>query len=251
MDALAIETRGLTRRFGAHLAVDHVDLHVPPGCLYGFLGPNGAGKSTTVRMMTGLLDPNEGETLIEGRSLGAEPIAVKRRIGVLPDDLALFERLSYWEHLTLAGRIYGLDRADTETRAQDLLEMLDLWSHRGAYAVDGSHGMRKKLALAVALIHNPRVLFLDEPFEGIDPIAGKHIRDLLQRLTDRGVTVFLTSHILEIIERLADRIGIIAEGQMRAEVEVTELRRSGRTVEDLFVESVGERTRELELPWMV
>jgi ABC-2 type transport system ATP-binding protein len=202
-------------------------------------------------MLTGLLAPTEGEALIEGRSIVAEPVDVKRAIGVLPDDLALFERLSFWEHLTMIGRIYGLTLPETERRAEDLLRLLDLWEHRGVYAVDGSHGMRKKLALAVALIHNPRVLFLDEPFEGIDPIAGKHIRDLLARLTDRGVTVFLTSHILEIIERLADRIAVIADGRIKAEADLVELKRAGRSVEDLFVEAVGERADAVgDLPWL-
>jgi ABC-2 type transport system ATP-binding protein len=251
MDAIAIETKELTRRFGSTLAVDHVSIRVPVGCFYGFLGPNGAGKSTTVRMLTGLLAPTEGEALIEGRSILAEPVVVKRGIGVLPDDLALFERLSFWEHLTMIGRIYGLTLPETERRAEDLLRLLDLWEHRGVYAIDGSHGMRKKLALAVALIHNPRVLFLDEPFEGIDPIAGKHVRDLLLKLTDRGVTVFLTSHILEIIERLVDRVAVIVEGRIKAETDLADLKRAGRTVEELFVEAVGGRPDSVvELPWL-
>lgn len=251
LDAIAIETREITRTFGSRVAVDDVTIRVPRGCFYGFLGPNGAGKSTTVRMLTGLLAPTSGEAWIEGRSIRTEAVEVKRGIGVLPDDLALFERLSFWEHLTMIGRIYGLTLAETERRAEDLLRLLDLWEDRGIYAVDGSHGMRKKLALAVALIHNPRVLFLDEPFEGIDPIAGKHIRDLLGKLTDRGVTVFLTSHILEIIERLADRIAVIADGKIRAETDLADLKRAGRTLEDLFVEAVGARgDGGVELPWL-
>jgi ABC-2 type transport system ATP-binding protein len=247
----AIEIRGLTRRFGDVIAVNDVSLTIPRGSFYGFLGPNGAGKSTTVRILTGLLPPDEGDALIEGRSVLREPVAVKRRIGVVPDNLALFERLSIWEHLTMVGRIYGLSAADTLARAEDLLRLLDLWDDRGTYAVDASHGMRKKLALAIALIHSPSTLFLDEPFEGIDPIASKHIRDLLASLARRGVTIFLTSHILEIIERLADRVAIIVKGRIALESSLPDLRASGRSLEEAFVEAAGATGKSAtELTWL-
>ncbi len=190
--------------------------------------------------------------MIEGFSIRSDPVAVKRRIGVLPDDLALFDRLSFWEHLTMVGSVCGLPSSETQSRAEDLLRLLDLWDDRGLFAMDGSHGMRKKLALALALIHCPRVLFLDEPFEGIDPIAGAHIRETLRRLTKRGVTIFLTSHILEIVERLADRVGIIVRGKMAIETDLAALRASGRSLEDLFLEAAGDsRAAAPELPWLL
>lgn len=250
-DAHAIELRGLTRRFGARVAVDDVSLTIPRGCSFGFLGPNGAGKSTTVRMLTGLLAPDSGDALIGGRSIRTDALAVKREVGVVPDNLALFERLSLWEHLTMIGCVFGLAKDETARRAEDLLRLLDLWDDRGTYAVDASHGMRKKLALAIALIHNPKTLFLDEPFEGIDPIAGKQIRLLLATLARRGVTIFMTSHILEIVERLADRYAIIAKGRIVAQGTLEEMRASGRSLDDLFAESVGARDAEPpELSWL-
>ncbi len=249
--AAAVRTEGLTRSFGKKLAVNGISLAVPPGSFFGFLGPNGAGKTTTLRMLTGLLPPSAGDAWVGGHSILSEPVAVKRRIGVVPDDLALFERLSFWEHVTLIGRVFDLSRAETEARGEDLLRLLDLWEERGTYVVDASHGMRKKLALAIALIHTPQVLFLDEPFEGIDPIAGKHIRALLARLAEGGVTIFLTSHILEIVERLADQVAIIAKGEIALQASLEDLRRSGRTLEDAFIEAVGAPTDETpELSWL-
>lgn len=247
----AVRIDGLTRRFGDFVAVDDISLDVPAGSFYGFLGPNGAGKSTTVRMLTGLLEPTAGDAFIQGHSIRTSPVEVKRLIGVVPDDLALFDRLSHWEHLTLVGRVTGLTREDTERRAEDLLKLLDLWEDRGKLVVDSSHGMKKKLALSLALIHAPRVLFLDEPFEGIDPIAGKAIRDLLARLAKSGVTIFLTSHILEIIERLADRVAIIARGKIALDTTLADIRAGGGSLEDAFVRAVGEEAAEVsELPWL-
>ncbi len=250
-DSSTIRTRGLTRRFGDKTAVAGIDLDVPRGSFFGFLGPNGAGKTTTVRMLTGLLAPTAGEALIEGRSLDRDAVAIKRRIGVVPDNLALFDRLSLWEHLTLVGRIHGLSRADTESRGEQLLTLLGLWDERGVYAMDASHGMRKKTALAIALLHSPRVLFLDEPFEGIDPIAGKVLRDLLRRLSAGGTTIFLTSHILEVIERLVDRVAVIVKGEIALDEELATLQRGGRTLEDAFIEAAGSGPgEEVDLSWL-
>jgi len=246
----ALVVRNVSRRFGAKVAVDDISLEVPGGTFYGFLGPNGAGKSTTVRMLTGLLPPTQGDAWIEGRSILSEPVEAKRIIGVVPDQLALFDRLSLWEHLVFAAQIYGLPIADTERRAEDLLRLLDLWEDRGTYAVDASHGMRKKTALAMALIHRPRVLFLDEPFEGIDPIASRNVRDLLAQLARSGVTIFLTSHILEIIERLADRVAIIVNGRIARETSLQALRESGQSLEDAFVQAVGAPAERPELTWL-
>jgi ABC-2 type transport system ATP-binding protein len=251
MDGSTIEVRRLVRRFGDFTAVDDISFNVPRGCFFGFLGPNGAGKSTTLRMLTGLLPPTSGDALIEGLSVVTDGVEVKRRIGVVPDNLALFDRLSLWEHLTLAGQIHGLSRTETESRATDLLRLMELWEDRGTMSVDASHGMRKKTALGMALIHGPRVLLLDEPFEGIDPIAGKVIRDLLTGLAGRGVTIVITSHILEVIERLVDRIAIMVKGRIAVETTAAEVRASGRTLEDVFVEAAGlPADRVMDLPWL-
>jgi ABC-2 type transport system ATP-binding protein len=251
VSAPAIEARGLVRRFGSFTAVNGLSLSVAPGTFYGFLGPNGAGKSTTMRLLTGLLAADSGEVLLEGRSVVAEPLVVRRRIGVLPDDLALFDRLSAWEHLTMAGPIYGLSNDDTARRAESLLRMLDLWDTRGTLAGDCSTGMKKKIALALALLHAPRLLFLDEPFEGIDPVSGRVIRNLLVDLAGRGLTIFLTSHILEIVERLATRIGIIHEGRLVVEIDRAELAARGQSLDALFAEVVGLDGRTHEgLEWL-
>jgi len=246
-----IETRGLIRRFGEKVAVAGIDLQVPRGSFFGFLGPNGAGKTTTVRMLTGLLAPTEGEALIAGRSIREQPVEIKRRIGVVPDTLALFDRLSLWEHVTLVGRIYGLTKSDTESRGEELLTLLGLWEDRGVYATDASHGMRKKTALAIALLHAPKVLFLDEPFEGIDPIASKVLRDLLRLLSSQGTTIFLTSHILEIIERLVDRVAMIVKGKIELVEPLAVLQSGGRTLEEAFITAAGaDQTREVDLSWL-
>jgi ABC-2 type transport system ATP-binding protein len=251
MTAAAITAHALTRSFGDKTAVDGIDLAVPAGSFYGFLGPNGAGKTTTVRMLTGLLAPTAGEATVAGYSILSDPVAIKRRIGVVPDTLALFDRLSFWEHLTMVGRIHGLSPADTESRGEDLLRLLGLWDDRGVFAVDASHGMRKKLALAIALIHAPRILFLDEPFEGIDPIAGKVLRDLLRRLSASGTTIFLTSHILEIIEKLVDRLAIIVEGRIVLDDELAALQRDGRSIEEIFIDAAGVGgAEEVDLSWL-
>jgi ABC-2 type transport system ATP-binding protein len=246
----AIVVRNFTREFGSKVAVNDISFEVSRGSFFGFLGPNGAGKSTTVRMLTGLLPPTSGNAWIDGRSILSEPVNVKRHMGVIPDDLALFDRLSLSEHLTLAGQMHELPGADIESRTEDLLRLLDLWDDRGTHAVDASHGMRKKTALAMALIHRPRVLFLDEPFEGIDPIASRHIRSLLSQLAKSGATIFLTSHILEIIERLADRVAIIVAGSLAVEESLESLRRSGGSLEDVFVEAVGEPAERPDLSWL-
>ena len=237
---MTIEIKDLTKTFGKKEAVKGINLTVSKGSFYGFLGPNGAGKTTTIRMVTGLLAPTRGDAVLAGHSIVKESFAAKRGIGVVPDDLALFDRLSMWEHLTMVGSIYGLSRDDTRTRSEDLLKMMGLWEDRGTFAGDSSHGMRKKLALAMALINTPSILFLDEPFEGIDPLAGKVLRGLLQRMSERGTTIFLTSHILEIIEKLVDHVSIIVEGEIAMNSPLADLVAGGRTLEDAFVEAVGD-----------
>ncbi len=239
---LAIETRGLTRDFGPLRAVDAIDLAVPAGSFYGFLGPNGAGKSTTIKCLTGLLRPSAGTITILGLDPAVEPLAVKRRIGVVPEDLALFDRLTAAETLTFVGQVHRLDRTVLEQRRADLLGVMDLARAGTTLVADFSHGMRKKLSLAAALLPAPRVLFLDEPFEGIDAVASRQIKDLLLSFVARGGTIFLTSHILDLVERLSTHIGIIAGGRMVAQGTIADLRSRGgpgQALEQTFIDLVG------------
>ncbi len=249
---MTIEIKDLAKSFGKKEAVKGITLTIPKGSFFGFLGPNGAGKTTTIRMVTGLLAPTGGDAVLDGDSIVTDALAAKRHIGVVPDDLALFDRLSMWEHLTMVGSIYGLSRDDTLTRAEDLLKILGLWEDRGTFAGDSSHGMRKKLALAMALIHNPSILFLDEPFEGIDPLAGKVLRRLLQQMSEKGTTIFLTSHILEIIEKLVDHVAIIADGEIALDSPLADLVAGGRTLEEAFIAAAGDAAgdAEMDLAWL-
>ena len=202
------------------------------GSFFGFLGPNGAGKSTTIKMLTGLLAPTSGRIRVLGRDIAVEPLEVKRRIGVVPEDLNLFERLTGAEMLAFTGRMYGLHKTEIAERAPELLDLMELRDDPKKLIVEYSHGMKKKLSLACALIHRPEILFLDEPFEGIDAIASRTLKDLLSRLTARGLTVFLTSHVLEIVERLCSDIAIIAQGKLLASGSLDELRRGIKLEDD-------------------
>lgn len=247
---LAVETHGLTRDFGSLRAVDGIDLAVPAGSFYGFLGPNGAGKSTTIKCLTGLLRPSSGTMRILGTDPLADPVAVKRRIGVVPEDLALFDRLTAEETLDFVAQVHGLDSATTKHRSSGLLELMDLNEAATTLVTDFSHGMRKKLSLAAALLPAPRLLFLDEPFEGIDAVASRQIKDLLLSFVGRGGTIFLTSHILEIVERLCTHIGVIARGRMVAQGAIAELRDgTGKSLEGLFIDLVGGEARATALDW--
>jgi ABC-2 type transport system ATP-binding protein len=244
-----IELSGLTRRFGEFVAVHDLNLHVPPGVIFGFLGPNGSGKSTTVKMLTGLLQPSAGDAWIEGSSILTASLAIKQKIGVLPEDLALFDSLTIWEHLKMCGPIYGLSRAETESRAEQLLNYLDLWTDRHTFVEQASFGMRKKCALAMALLHNPKVLFLDEPFEGIDPVTSRSIKDLLLHMSGKGVTVFLTSHILEVVERLVHSFALVVHGELVCKQTMEETIQSGQTLEDIYFQYVTRRPVE-EFEWI-
>jgi len=244
-----IETHGLTKSFGKLVAVSDLNLEVSKGTIFGFLGPNGSGKSTTVKLLTGLLQPDRGEALIGGASILTSPIEVKKRIGVLPEELALFDSVTIWEHLIMAGAVYELGQRETEKRAEQLLSYLDLLPSRNTYVDQASTGMRKKCAFAMALIHNPRVLFLDEPFEGIDPVSSRNIKDLLLLMAGKGVTVFITSHILEVVERLVQSFAIIVSGEIVCTQTVEETIRSGQTLEELFFKYVDRRNVET-LEWV-
>jgi len=260
MTDVAIRTEKLTRRFGNLIAVDGIDLQVTAGQFFGFLGPNGAGKSTTIKMLTGLLTPTAGRVELLGLDFAAHPIEVKRQIGVVPEGMGLFERLTGMDYLRFVGRMYGLDQNTTEQRAQELLEFMQLADRPKAMIADYSHGMQKKLALAAAVIHGPRILFLDEPFEGVDALAAGALKALLGRMTERGVTIFLTSHVMEIVERLCSHVAIIHKGRLVAQGSLDELRAGipGEqgvkiTLEQIFLSIVGQGGTEPqvdELSWL-
>jgi ABC-2 type transport system ATP-binding protein len=257
MDATAdaIVVDGLRKVFRGKTAVDGISLRVARGRFFGFLGPNGAGKSTTIKMLTGLLRPTAGEASIEGLSLRADLLAIKRIIGVLPEELPLYERLSGEEYLLFAGRMYGLSRAETRRRTDELLSFLSLGDDRGKLIVDYSQGMKKKVALAAALIHSPRVLFLDEPLNGIDPVSGRVVTDLLRRLASKGVTLFFTTHVLDVVERLCDEVAIIDRGRIVAQGTLDQIRaqREGgqdATLEDAFLKLVSADVQREELSWI-
>jgi ABC-2 type transport system ATP-binding protein len=262
MENAAIQTRGLTRRFGELTAVDDITFSVAPGQFFGFLGPNGAGKSTTIKMLTGLLEPSAGTIEILGQPFSASALDLKRQIGVVPEGMALFGRLTAPEYLRFVGRMYGLDRETTNRRAEELLEFMQLANETKKLVTDFSHGMQKKLALAAAVIHGPKVLFLDEPFEGVDAIAAGMLKAMLQGMINRGATIFLTTHVLEIVERLCSHVAIIHQGRLVANGSLEELRAGvastlpGRessqrlTLEQIFLSIVGagdgqESAREL------
>jgi len=254
-DTPAIELTGLTKNFGGQIAVDHLTLKVARGTFFGFLGPNGAGKSTTIKMLTGLLRPTSGEAMIEGLALSRNLLEIKAVVGILPEELPLYERLTGEEYLLFAGRMYGLSRPECRKRTDELLDFLSLDGERGKLIVDYSQGMKKKLALAAALIHNPRVLFLDEPLNGIDPVSGRIVTDLLRRLAGKGVTLFFTSHVLDVVERLCDEVAIIDHGRIvvagklpdiRAQREMTQ----DATLEDVFIKLVAADVTREDLSWI-
>ena len=264
MEIAAIQTRGLTRRFGELTAVDDVTFSVTQGQFFGFLGPNGAGKSTTIKMLTGLLEPSAGSIEILGQRFTAGSLDLKRQIGVVPEGMALFGRLTAPEYLRFVGRMYGLDRQTTNQRTDELLEFMQLSNETRKLVTDFSHGMQKKLALAAAVIHGPKILFLDEPFEGVDAIAAGMLKAMLQGMISRGSTIFLTTHVLEIVERLCSHVAIISRGCLVANGSIDELRagvasslpgsEAGQrlTLEEIFLSIVGAGVQEpaQELSWL-
>jgi ABC-2 type transport system ATP-binding protein len=249
---LAVETNGLTRYFGQICAVDRLDLRVESGQFFGFLGPNGAGKSTTIKMLTGLLAPTSGSMRILDTDIAATEAAraVKQRIGVVPEDLALFDNLTAREYLTFIGRMYLLPPDTVTERCQELLAMMDLDREEKKTTLEYSHGMKKKLALAAALLPNPDLLFLDEPFEGVDAVASRMLRDMLLQFVKRGTTVFLTSHVLEIVEKLCTDVGIIAQGRLVLQASMDDVREDG-SLEERFLAVVGsDQAEKQKLSWL-
>ena len=236
-----IEAAGLRKSYGDTLAVKGVDLQVYPGEIFGFLGPNGAGKTTTIKMLIGLLRPSAGAARIGGYDIQRDPIAAKSLIGYVPDQPYLPEKLTAREFLEFIAGLYQLDRDAARRRGEELLRLFDL-SDRGDDLVGGfSHGMRQKTALAGALLHNPQAFFLDEPTVGLDPRSARLIKDILREVSERGTAVFMSTHILEIAERMCDRVAIISGGQVIATGTLDELRagRSGESLEDIFLALTG------------
>ncbi len=248
----AVWARGLTRDFGKNRAVDSLDLTIQPGEFYGLLGPNGAGKTTTIKMIVGLLRPTAGTAGIGEYETWKTPIEVKRRIGVLPEEFNLYERLTGTELLDFTAAIHGLSREMARERRDELLELLDLQESATRIIADYSRGMKKKLALAAAIIHSPDVLFLDEPFEGVDAVSSRLIRTLLQRYTESGATVVFSSHVMALVERLCSRIGIMTAGRLIIEASPDELRErfDVLSMEDAFLRAVGAAETEPGLEWL-
>lgn len=254
--APAVIASDLVRAFGQKMAVNHLNLTVQRGEFFGFLGPNGAGKSTTIKMLVGLLRPTSGSAWVAGVDVWKDPLKARSMMGVLPEFLNIYERLSGREFLNFAGHMYGVAETDIRHRSEELLQVLTLADDADKLIVDYSVGMRKKVALAAAIMHRPQVIFLDEPFEGIDPVSSRVIRDILHELTQRGTTIFFSSHIMEVVERLCTRVGIINQGTLVAEGTLQELRERAQgegkdaSLEDIFLNVIGAPTENHNLSWL-
>lgn len=247
---VALEARGLVKSFGELQAVDGVDLTIGSQTFYGIAGPNGAGKSTTLRMITGLLRPDAGNALVDGVAVWPDPLAAKRRIGFVPDNPVLFDRLTAPEMLEYAGMLRGMDPDVVAERSAELLQVLDLHDHTDKLIADFSLGMIKRIGLGVALLHGPRVLVLDEPFGALDPVNTQVMEDMLQLYRDGGGTVVFASHVMDVVQRLCDRMVVIASGRVLAEGTVAELAHGG-SLQDAFVDLVGGRDlQEGGLSWL-
>ena len=247
--APALALRGLWKRFGEKVAVAGIDLTVPAGSFYGLVGPNGAGKTTTLSMATGLLRPDAGSVHVQGLDLWRDPDAAKRTLGVLPDGMRLFDRLTGEQMVTYAGLLRGMDRETVAARTAELLDALDLRRESGTLVIDYSAGMTKKIALATAMVHAPRVMVLDEPFEAVDPVSATNIIQILGHYVDGGGTVVVSSHVMDLVQRMCDHVAIIAGGQVLAAGTVDEVR-GGRSLDETFVELVGGRREGQGLEWL-
>src|SRR4051812_3054034 len=245
----AIAVRNLRKAYGLKPAVDGVDLEVPRGSFFGFLGPNGAGKSTTIRMLTGLIPPDSGEIEVLGYKLPDQELEIKKRIGLVPDESLLFDRLTGAEFLEFVGRMYGLPRHTAIERGRDLLDLFQLANDRKIIA-EYSKGMRKRVAMAASLIHHPELFLMDEPFEGVDAVGARLMKDILTDQVRRGATIFLTTHVLEVVERLCDRVAIINEGRIVKQGALADLRAGGESLEDAFVRIVGAGRSRESLEWL-
>ncbi len=246
----AIAVRDLRKLYEGKAAVDGLTLTVPRGCFFGFLGPNGAGKSTTIRMLTGLIQPNSGSIELLGLPMPEREMEIKKRIGLVPDESLLFDRLTGGEFLEFVGRMYGLARPLAQERAQELLELFELANERRKLIAEYSKGMRKRVAMAASLIHRPELFLMDEPFEGVDVVGARLMKDILLDQVKHGATIFLTSHVLEVVERLCDHVAIINQGRIVTEGAVKDLRAGTETLEDVFVRVVGADREFERLGWL-
>ena len=246
----AIEVRELRKIYGGQAAVDGLTLRVPRGCFYGFLGPNGAGKTTTIRMLMGLAPPTAGEIEILGLPMPERGLEIKQRIGLVPDETLLFDLLTGAEYLEFVGRMYRLERRVARERTRELLALFQLDGEPGKLVADYSKGMRKRLAMAASLIHRPDLFLMDEPFEGVDAVGARLMKDILLDQVRRGATVFLTSHVLEVVERLCDRVAIIHQGRLVMDAAMADLRAGAETLEDIFVRAVGAERAVETLDWL-
>jgi ABC-2 type transport system ATP-binding protein len=247
---LAIEVENLRKVYGSKAAVDGLSLSVPCGSFFGFLGPNGAGKSTTIRMLTGLIPPTSGSIKLLGMPLAGQELEIKRHIGLVPDESLLFDRLAGGEFLEFVGRMYGLARAVARERSGELLQLFQLAEQPRKLIAEYSKGMRKRIAMAASLIHRPKLFLMDEPFEGVDAVGARLMKDILLDQVRQGATIFLTSHVLEVVERLCDRVAIIHEGRIVREGAMQDLRTGSETLEDVFVRVVGAEREFQRLDWL-
>lgn len=246
----AIELRGLTKRFGAATAVNNLSLDVPRGSFYGIVGPNGAGKTTTLSMATGLLRPDAGTAVVNGIDVWQRPLDAKRLIGNLADGVDLYDRLTGEQLITFSGQLFGIDRSTLATRTADLLRLLDLESVAGRTVADYSAGMTKKIALASALVHSPHVLVLDEPFESVDPVSAANIRDILDDFVKSGGTVIVSSHSMDLVQRMCDHVAIVAAGSVVKAGTIDEVRGDG-DLETTFLDLVGGRRNGESPAWLL
>jgi len=246
----ALLLQHLVKAFGAKIAVNDLSLAVPPGCLFGLVGPNGAGKTTTLSMVTGLLRPDRGAISVLGRDVWTDPAAAKALMGVLPDGIRLFDRLTGREMLLLAGQLRGMPQSVVAPRADALLTALGLQNDGTTLVADYSAGMTKKIGLACALVHNPALVILDEPFESVDPVSGEAIREILHDFVDRGGTVVMSSHVMELVETLCDAVAVIAEGRILALGSIDQVCQ-GRPLQQRFLELIGVHDVEMgSLSWL-
>ena len=245
----AIEIRGLTKAFGQKVAVDRINLDIPSGSFYGLVGRNGAGKTTTISMVTGMLKPNEGTAYVLGIDMWADPLKAKAHLGVLPDGVHLFDKLTGEQLITYSGYLHGIDKETVASRVKDLLAAMDLTDAAGRAVADYSAGMTKKIALAAALVHAPSVLILDEPFEAVDPVSAANIQDILRGFVASGGTVIISSHVMDLVQRLCDHVAIMDSGRILAAGTVDEVR-AGTSLEERFVQLVGGRTSSEGLSWL-
>jgi ABC-2 type transport system ATP-binding protein len=248
--APAIAIRDLHKVYGSKAAVDGLSLSVPRGCFFGFLGPNGAGKSTTIRMLTGLIPATSGTIELLGMPMPGQEVEIKKRIGLVPDESLLFDRLTGLEFLEFVGRMYGLTRPVAKERAAALIDLFELADAPRKLIAEYSKGMRKRAAMAASLIHHPDLFLMDEPFEGVDAVGARLMKDILLDQVRRGATIFLTSHVLEVVERLCDRVAIIHDGKVVIEGAMDDLRAGSETLEDVFVRVVGADRAFARLDWL-